>query len=333
MEIDRKSEGLIQFVPDEAEHVHEPGPDELWQESLVLYFWDADRQCYAFLRIAQTPNYKGGTAQIMLNIWTPAGFYKHTDDLYPFDGSGRKQQSLTIGKNLVSYAYDGNFHWTIDDPTYEVKANLSFTGYHRGINPLPQNEGIAKNAIPNHTQAYGAVKGEVSIKGRKFAIDGHGWRDHSWGRRDWLSIRCHRFFPAIFGKDIYLTNISFVGSDGQLVKSAVLAREGKLYFTDDITFVAYMGEDAVSNCGGRCTFSAGGENYVFEYSPIAKSSVIMVHGLAMTEGMCHVRWGERKGVGLTETTTNPHWGNARPFVFPSSPGVIDNGVHTDVVPR
>ena len=327
MEIVYENKGLIKFAPDESEHTHAPDSDELWQESFVLYFWDAERACYSFLRIAQTPNYQGGTAQIMLNIWTPVGFYKHTDDLVPYDGSGRKQTSLTIGKDLVSYAFDGNFNWKIDDPKYGVEANLVFTGYHRGINPVPSNSDFARHAIPNHTQAFGAVKGEVSISGRKFAIDGYGWRDHSWGFRDWLSIRCHRFFPAIFSKDLYLSNFSFVSSEGQFVKGAVLVRDGKMYFVNDITLVAHMGEDAVSNCGGHCTFRAGGETYVFNYEPIAKSSVIMVHGLAMTEGMCRVRWGDKLGLGLTETTTNPHAGSARPFVFPSSPGIIDNGVH------
>ena len=327
MEIVYESEGFIQFVEDEAEHTHAPDNDELWQESFVLYFWDSERSCYSFLRIAQTPNLKGGTAQIMLNIWTPAGFYKHTDDMYPFDSSGRKQTSLTIGENLVSYSFDGNFNWKINDPKYDVTADLVFTGYHAGINPLPRSETFAKQTSPNHTQAFGWVKGEVSIKGMKFSIDCHGWRDHSWGSRRWLSIRCHRFFPAIFSKDLYLTNVTFVGADGQLVKSAVLVKGDKMIFTRDITTVAYMGEDAVSNCGGRATFKADGETYVFEYEPIAKSSVIMVHGLAMTEGMCRVRWGDKVGVGLTETTTNPQAGSERPFVFPSSPGVIDNGVH------
>jgi hypothetical protein len=327
MEIVYESEGFIQFVEDEAEHTHAPDNDELWQESFVLYFWDSERKCYSFLRIAQTPNYKGGTAQIMLNIWTPAGFYKHTDDLVPFDGKGRQPTSLTIGDNLVSYSFDGNFHWKIDDPKYGVTADLSFTGYHRGINPMPQNESVVRHASANHTQAFGSVKGEVSVNGKTFKIDGYGWRDHSWGSRNWLSIRCHRFFPAIFSKDTYLTNVTFVGGDGQLGKSAVLVKDGKMFFTRDITMVAYMGEDAVSNCGGRATVKAGGETLVFEYEPIAKSSVIMVHGLAMTEGMCRVRWGDKIGVGVTETTTNPHGGSERPFVFPSSPGVIDNGVH------
>lgn len=327
MEIVYEADGQINFAGDQDERPHHPDGDELWQESFVLYLFDSERGVYAFLRIAQTPNYKGGTAQIMLNIWTPECFYKHTDDEFHFDGSGLQENSLTMGDNLVSYAYDGNFRWTINDPDYEVTAELVFEGYHGGLNYLPGKAEFVKKTLANHTQATGWVSGRISIQGKVYDVAGHGWRDHSWGHRSWKSIRAHRFFPTIFDKDFYFINATFVGEDGKFIRCGLLVRNGKMIYVEDLSLQVLIGEDGVSNCGGRATLNADGERFVFEYEPVAKSSVIMVHGIAMTEGMCRVKCGDRTGVACTESTSHAHGGEEDPFVYPESPGIKENGIH------
>ncbi|MCY4426084.1 MAG: hypothetical protein OXC05_03520 [Halieaceae bacterium] len=328
MDVIYESEGLVQFIGDDFERTHTPLNDELWQESFVLYFWDAERECYAFLRLSQTPNFQGGTAQVMSSVWTPEYFYKHTDDLVPFDDSCRTETALTDGKSLLNFSFDGNYNWQLNDPEYDVEADLVFTPYHQGVSYFPGDSQFVKDMISNHTQAFGRTRGTLRVKDKSYDIDGFAWRDHSHGIRKWLSIRGHRFFCAIFDENCYLASVVFVGADGTLVKSAVLVTDGKMHFVTDLDVVLHVGEDLVSNCGGKIIMNAAGKNWVFEYEPIAKSAVIMVHGLAMTEGMCRVRCGDRIGVGLTESTNNPHAGGEPPFVFSSSPGIMENGVYT-----
>ena len=325
-------QGAVQFFEGAAECPHAPGPEELWQESFVIYTWDVENEVYVFLRIAQTPNRKGGTGCVWLNVWTPEEFYKHTSDSIAFDGSGRTENSLTIGDNLCSYRYEGDHHWALDDREYGVSAQLRFDDYVPGMNYYPSDAGsLIEEAAANHMQTTGWVTGTVSFRGKEYAIAGHGWRDHSFGMRNWLNFRAHRFYQAIFDEDLSFTALSFVGDDGQLFKQGILLREGKLQVVKDFEIVAYMGEDGISNCGGRITLQLDNESGVLEFSPVGKSAINMIHGGQCVDGMCRVLWRsssgrEIQGVGVSETSERAQGGDKTPYVFESSPGVIESGV-------
>lgn len=321
-------EGSIHFVEPSDECPQVPGDDPLWQESFVIYLWDTENEVYVFLRIAQTPNRAGGTASAWLNIWTPDVFYKHTSDTIPYDGSGRTEDALTIGDGLCRYQYQGDHHWTVNDPEYGVKATLKFADYHPGIYYFPEsNEGTFINKTAKlHMQATGWVSGEISLNNRTWQVAGQGWRDHSAGMRDWLAFRAHRFYPALFGREFNFFNVSFVGDDGKLVKYGLVIQGDCAQFTDDFDIIAYMGEDGISNCGGRVTLRLDGETHVLEYQPVGKSAIHMVHGGQCVDAACIVTMGDRIGVGVSETSERAQGGDKYPHVFDSSPGVAKSGL-------
>ena len=323
-------EGSVHFYESQDECPHAPesvegGGEEYWQESVVLYLWDVEQEVYVFFRLGQTPNYKGGTASLWANVWTPEYLHKYTNDEIPYDGTGRSEKTLSVGDDLCSYTYDGKHNWQYK--TDEVSASLVMEDYHQGVGYFPESAGsLSSETAKNHMEATGWVTGSVSVKGKTYQVAGTGWRDHSWGKRNWLGILSHRFYPAMFGKEFNLFCVTFVGADGNLVKFGTVIEGDEVRFVDTFEVIAYMGEDGVSNCGGRLLLELDGETRVIEYEPIGKGAISMNHGFPCVDTLCKVRMDGKLGVGIAETSNRAQNGSDMPNVFPSSHGVIENGL-------
>lgn len=321
-------EGAIHFFEPKDECPHQADSEELWQESVVLYLWDVEQEVYVFLRMAQLPNKGGsGVGVVWLNAWTPDYQYKHSSDSIPFSDCKVTEDSIMADNGLCRYQYTGDHVWQVKDK--EVEIDLVMKDYHQGLAYFANTSSSVQNVVKNHIEATGWVEGTVKIKGKKYTVGGQGWRDHSWGKRDWFMIRCHRFYPAMFGKDLNIFNMTFVGDDGNFVKNAVIIKEDSVQFCQDFEVVAFMGEDGVSNCGGKVTIELDGKTEVLNYEMIGQSAVSMNFGFPCVDGMCKVTMGDRVGVGVSETSTNPHWGHKDPFVYniPTSWGIMENGIY------
>ena len=318
-------EGSIHFYESRDEGPHAPDSEALWQESFVVYLWDVEQEVYVFFRLGQTPNYKGGTASLWANVWTPDYQYKHSNDEIPFAEQDRTENSLTVGDGLCSYSYDGRHNWQYNDA--EVRASLVMEDYHQGLGYFPRSAGsLTSETAKNHIEATGRVTGTVTIKGKTYNVSGTGWRDHSWGKRNWLGILAHRFFPAMFGSEFNFFCVTFLGADGKLVKFGTVIEGDNVRFVDDFEIIAYMGEDGVSNVGGKVILHLDGATRMLEYEPIGKAAISMNHGFPCVDGMCKVTMGNKVGVGVAETSNRAQNGRDRPYIFPASHGVIDNGL-------
>ena len=319
--------GSIHFYEAADECPHAPDDEELWQESFVLYLWDTENKVFVFLRMGHAPNIKGGTASVWLNAWIPGYMYKHTDDSVALNESDRTERSLSVGNGLCRYEFDGNHNWQVIDSDYDVNIELSMEDNHPGLGYFQGDSALVRDTAKNHIEATGWVTGTVKVKDKRFRVSGIGWRDHSWGKRYWPGIRVHRFFPALFGKEFSFFNSTFIGMDGKLSRNGVLIRDDTVQFIDDFDIVAYVGEDGVSNCGGSVAITVDGKSHTLEYKPVGKSVISMNHGFACVDSMCIVSMGDKQGVGVTETSSNAQGGAEKPAVFPSSKGVILNGLY------
>lgn len=322
-------EGKVYFYDPRDECPHAPEEGRLWQESFVLYLWDPERTVYVFLRLGQVPNKDGGQTTVWLNVWTPGQMYKFTDDAIPLSPSDRTENSLSSRGGLCSYRYDGRHNWQVNDGDHEVKVDLVMEDYHQGLGYWPETSGtLIENTAKNHIEATGWVTGTVSVQSKQYQVAGTGWRDHSWGNRDWLKIRAHRGYLAMFGRELNIFCFTYIGEDGHLVKNGLIIRGEEVQFTREFTVTAYMGEDAVSNCGGHVDVMLDGKMQRMEFIPQGKSALSMTHRFPCVDAMCLVKLGDMTGVGLAETSTRPQGGCEWPYVFESSPGVIDNGIFT-----
>ncbi len=305
---------------------HAPGSDPLWQESFVLVAWDTERKAYVFLRVSQEPNRGPGFSTVWLNAWVPGYMYKRNELSLPLGPESRGPNSLVAGDGVCRFEYDGKFNWTVEDG--EVRMQLAMEGYHPGFGYYPEDGGAATaETLSNHIEAVGRVTGSITIAGKTYKFDGPGWRDHSWGKRNWKAVLSHRYYPALFGRDFSFFGVTYVGMDGKFIKAGTIIRDDTVEPTTDFDIVAYVGEDGVSNCGGEVSLRIDGREHKLRYVPIGKTTINMHHIFPCVDTMCEVTMDGRRGVGFTETSHRAQGGTNRPFVHAGSCGIIENGLH------
>lgn len=319
--------GKIQFFEGRDECPHSPGDHTQWQESFVLNLWDTVNNVYAFLRVSQIPNRDGGIGTAWLNLWVPGYMYKNTNVSIPLREGDVTESALSVGGGLCRYEYTGNHHWTINDADAGVSAELVIRDVHPGMCFYPNaDDHFVTETTSNHIEAVGQVTGSVTVKGKRHEVQGSGWRDHSWGKRNWGGIRAHRFFSANFGEELHVACLSYIGEDGHWTKNGMIIRYGEVQFTDDFSIIAFMGEDAISNRGGRLRVNIEGKYHDLEFEPVGKCAISVIDTFPCVNSMCKVRMGGKTGVGMAETSNNALGGAQPPFIFPSSAGVLDNGL-------
>jgi len=322
-----KGIGKLQFFEDKDECPQMPGDDPAWQDSFVLNLWDIDNNVYAFLRVSQVPNKGEGIATAWLNIWVPGFMYKNTQVELPLMAGDRTASSLSVGEGLCRYSYDDAHLWTVNDPQAEVYAQLTLRDSHPGMCFYPNaDDHFVTQTTSNHIEASGQVTGTVRVKGQEYVVQGAGWRDHSWGKRNWGGIRAHRFFAANFGEQLRIACLSYIGDDGHWTKNGVIIKNNEIQFTDQFSITAYMGEDAIGNRGGRLEMIIDGEPCTLSFEPVGKGAVSLIDTFPCVNSMCRVRMADQLGVGMAETSNNPLSGVEKPFVFAASAAVLDNGL-------
>ena len=315
----------VRFFAPEDECPHQPGEEELWQESWVIFFWDRENEVYVLLRVSQEPNkLTGGTHTVWLNAWAPGVQYRNVNtELNPGEGEITKD-GIRVANGLCGYRFDGRHIWRVEDGA--TKMELTMTDDHPGAAYFNESAEILSNTLQNHVEAVGVAEGKVTIDGRTYRVSGPAWRDHSWGKRHWLSVRGHRAFHAIMENDMSFFSLVMIGEDGSHARNALVMQGDTVEYTQDFRVTAFVDEDCVSNRGGLVELSYGGKRYELELTGIPRASVHLHHGLACVDTMCHVTMGDIKGVGFSETSHRAQGGDQEPHMLPNSFGYKANGV-------
>jgi hypothetical protein len=319
-------EGSIHTYDSIDECPHAPGPEDLWSESLAIMLWDTEKNVHVFLHLTQEPNHSGGVTTVWLNAWTPEHTYHHSDDQIALKPGDVTKNSLTAGDLLCRYSVDSKHYWTVRDT--DVSIDLVMDDYHPGFGYYPKSSGSFRDAAQKeHIESTGWITGSVTIKGKSYTVAGEGWRDHSWGKRDYQGILSHRANYALFGREFNFFGVTFLGRDGNLIRQGLIVRGDTLQVTRDFSVVAYVGEDGVSHIGSRVTLQFEGKTHEIEFTPVGKAVINFHQGCPICDSMCTVTMGDKTGVGLMETTFRAQGGTAKPFVFPFSPAILENGIY------
>jgi hypothetical protein len=78
-----------------------------------------------------------------------------------------------------------------------------------------------------HFNQHGRVRGEIKVGAETFAIDGRGWRDHSWGPRYWQAIYFYRLFVANFPNGNAFMLLKITDTAGVTRRVGVLLVDGQ----------------------------------------------------------------------------------------------------------
>jgi hypothetical protein len=302
---------------------HKAGPQELWQESVVLVWWDLKQSIGGFYRIGHEVNHPDGP---MVALWSntvsPEGVFKKTAYL-PLRPQDRIAKGFGSGDGSLRFEHDGDCVWTLEDQ--DISATLRVHDFHPGIDCYPKHGAISEFA-PHHMEVAGRVSGQLTVKGKRYEVDGLGFRDHGWGARAWDALLSHRWLSGVFGADLSFCALSWQATDDSMAQFGWVVKHDQVIYAKQLDIVAYVECDAMTTRGGHLKMTlTTGEVVEVAFEAVARSIMSYHHDVACVDTLCKITSGERTGIGDFETTSNGQQGKRRPRNL--ARGIIENGWH------
>lgn len=229
------------------EAAHEPGPEDTWQESVVVAWHDNTAGIGGYHRIGHEVH--RGLANRWTGIIGSDGLrYRNNHDDLTLTDADRSADSLSAGTQTLVVRGPA-VALTVDDPECALALDLedfyepcALFG-HAGAD-------VTAGTISNHFEGSGRVTGTLRWDGQTVDIDGFFHRDHSWGPRDWNMVSVHRWFAGTVGPDLSWALSVMRGWDGRGISMAGVVRDGELEETTDVDIVRFQEADGFSHRGG-----------------------------------------------------------------------------------
>ncbi|EXJ71842.1 uncharacterized protein A1O5_04343 [Cladophialophora psammophila CBS 110553] len=312
---------------DETNVRQKPGPQDNWQESVVLAWWDNNVSVGGFQRIGHEPNNPEGAAvELWNNITAPNGtFHKVVNN--PL----RKEDcpdngGLGGGDDTLSFEFqEGKHIWNFEEP--ELSGQLVHVDVGPNIDSFPKKEGIGSDLGAAHFDIPGRVTGWLKVKGQGYKIDGLSIRDHGWGPRSLPPMLSHRWLVGTCGRQFSFIAIAFhsMAAEHHIGRFGWVIRNGEVTYGEKVDMVAYVEVDGATNRGGHLKYTlTTGEVVDIECKAVpAKAFVCFKEGVCCLDRICTFTSGEHKGFMMFETSHNIQHGTRRPITWHNS--VIDDG--------
>ena len=212
---------IVGNLAPEDDYLHELGPEPNFNESAYYNFFDRKQRLGGWFRIGNRAN--EGNAERTVCLYLPDGRVLFSfgrpkianNDAFDAAGLSFEVQEPTqrhrtrFEGTLVELAEPR----AMADPKTAFENNpkkkVSFDLIHEAVGPLYGNkaekkadEDAEQSFARAHFEQHMRVTGTLTIEGERFAIDGFGLRDHSWGPRYWQAIHSYEWLTLNFGPDL-----------------------------------------------------------------------------------------------------------------------------------
>ncbi|HEX7166382.1 MAG TPA: hypothetical protein VF230_05305 [Acidimicrobiales bacterium] len=168
---------------DERIHpVEDPSPH--WSDSLYFNVWDPGSGLFLLTRMAVLPNQPGATAGVL--AWRrgePFYGYGHNLDDMPL----ADWDDMTIGQ-LRYREIEPLQSWEVRLDAGDARLYLRWDGFTGVVDYADNAHPLPRAVAWGHYEQTCRVRGEATLGGESFTVDGFGQRDHSWGYRDWAGV-------------------------------------------------------------------------------------------------------------------------------------------------
>ncbi|MBL6751238.1 MAG: hypothetical protein ISP90_11980 [Nevskia sp.] len=211
---------MEQFALDPRdESPHPPERTETFNESVYANGFDLKQKLGGWMRIGNRVN--EGYAELSVCLYLPDGRIACQFGRPKISGNERFAAgglSMDVIEPFKRFrmAYEGEVLLVdhpdqLRDPETGLKnaprAPASVDWALEGVSPIhggrplrdDQQTMYGRDFSLNHFNQHLRVTGRMSIGGQSWQLDGHGWRDHSWGPRIWQVIYSYRLLLCNFG--------------------------------------------------------------------------------------------------------------------------------------
>lgn len=307
------------------EHPQSVGEEAGWQESIALVWFDTQQGVGGICRIGHEPHWDDGKMQSWNVFYSLEGTYFRNQTILPLTPDNRPADGFNIG-DIIRYRNDGAGHWRIRES--DASAELHFENYHPMVENIPITAGSNHIMFAGKAGAFmgsGRVHGTCTIGDRTWRVDGCGTRNHSWGVRQWGSIRAHRWIAGSIDPRLSFCAYSFHG-EGRSAVFGHVVRDGAMIFAQKTDIVTYTEVDGYGHRGGLVRMTLpDGEVLEIDVIPICKGVTGDFHDtLFALQTPCVARLGTREGLCFFESSANPNAGHVPPQGVIN--GVTQNGL-------
>lgn len=322
-----REDGLERFVMRaEDELMHRPDASENFNESVYSNAFDFSRRVGGWMRLGNRVN--EGHAELSVCLYLPDGriacqFRRPeiaSNDR--FDAGGLSYEVIEPF-DRVSMTYEGELI-LVEDPDALREPKTLFaeaprvpgraSWVHEASSPIhggwPAREDVetmyGRDFSLGHFNQHGRTRGEIRVGDESWAIDGRGWRDHSWGPRYWQVIYFYRLFIGNFGNGDGMMLLKISDRAGRSRREGVLLVDGayeEITDLDVMTDWTERQEPARVRLGVRTAArKALIEGEILTLAPLRNrrqaGGETMVTRIA--EGYTRFSWDGREGFGMTE---------------------------------
>lgn len=157
-----------------------------------------------------------------------------------------------------------------------------------------------------HFNQHTRVTGPLRVGAESWTLNGHGWRDHSWGPRTWQAIHHYRLFIGNFDEGSGFMLLKITDHQGQTRRTGVWMADGEYEELEDLdVLVDWTGKKeprsvrlGVRTAKRRTIL----EGQVLTLAPLRNRREL--DGKTVTsriaEGFTEFTWEGRKGLGICE---------------------------------
>lgn len=293
------------------EGLHPASDHPLWQESVLLHWYDAKQGIGGWHRVGREPNNQGGRGALWSYLFSKDGGwqFRHCGEVV-LDARDRYNNGFRSGEALSFTYEDGSAKYRIREA--DLSADLECRNLFPLVDPFPKNDEVAAKRFAHHFEVAGRVTGSVTHKGKTVQVNGFGYRDHSWSERDWNNgMLGHRWFTGVLGDgELSFGTIVAQSREGKLTRVGFIARGGKIKRAVSSDIVAHIEPDGLTHRGGELWMRMeDGEEINIRCKPVA--GVLFQRGtVVMVEMMCEAEGHGLKGYCDAEISSNPRAGIA-----------------------
>ena len=238
-------------LTDADEYTHTPGPQENWNESRYIDFWDPVQRIGGWLRIGNRPN--AGYAEMSACINLPDGRTAFMFDRPRISAntlkSGDQSWEIVSPWSITRVGYDGEMMilddpWALTDPKTvyrtapRVNARIDLAVYAQGLQSVmgQDQDHIDRIFLPGqadfHYQHLIRSEGTIQLADRTWQVAGRGGKDHSWGPRNWHAKIYLRWLIGSVDDDNGFVLVRGVGPTKK-TRSGFLWDQGSFHVVDD----------------------------------------------------------------------------------------------------
>lgn len=289
------------------EALHEPGPEENWQESVAMWWYDPRTECTGFMRIGHEPRLEGGNMTLWCFFRTPEMALQRSE-VYPKAATDIREAAFSAG-DMGHYSYDGKAtHWHVK--TADAELDLHLTPLYQPIGLWPEiSPDYAKNIGGHHFEVADRMQGSVTIKGARIALSGYAYRDHSWGPRNWFNLKVHRWANGLFGEEFGFGFSNYLVHDAEINRRGFIREGSVVHYTREVEILPLMECDGATHRGGVVLARLqDGRSFRFDLTPTGKGSMMVKRNNTCHDTHCRVSFGALTGFGLLEISENARRG-------------------------